>query len=147
MRIAIFVSKFPSLSETFILDQITGLLRRGHEADIFAGARGNLPKCTGVAKYKLLDRAHYSPELPLIKFAWVLKGALLFINFYRNPGVFMRSLNIFKYGRLAASLQLLSQAFALVGRDSNYDIIHCHFSPTASICRAAAVCSITDRPC
>ncbi|MEN9519388.1 MAG: hypothetical protein RLZZ381_1976, partial [Cyanobacteriota bacterium] len=35
MRIAFLVDQFPSLSETFILNQITGLIDRGHEIDIY----------------------------------------------------------------------------------------------------------------
>ena len=36
MRIAFIVWHFPVLSETFILNQVTGLLDLGHEVDIFA---------------------------------------------------------------------------------------------------------------
>ena len=35
MRIAFLVNNFPMLSETFVLNQITGLLDRGHEVDIY----------------------------------------------------------------------------------------------------------------
>ena len=34
MKIALLVWKFPVLSETFILNQITGLIGRGHEVHI-----------------------------------------------------------------------------------------------------------------
>jgi len=36
MKIAFIVGGFPTLSETFILNQITGLLDMGHEVEIFA---------------------------------------------------------------------------------------------------------------
>ena len=36
MKIAFIVTFFPALSETFILNQITGLIERGHEVDIYA---------------------------------------------------------------------------------------------------------------
>lgn len=36
MKIAFFVSEFPSVSETFIQNQILGVLERGHEVTIFA---------------------------------------------------------------------------------------------------------------
>ena len=39
MRIAFVVSAFPLPSETFILGQITGMIARGHEVDIYAEAR------------------------------------------------------------------------------------------------------------
>jgi colanic acid/amylovoran biosynthesis glycosyltransferase len=36
MKIGFIVSSFPSLSQTFILNQITGLLDLGHDVEIFA---------------------------------------------------------------------------------------------------------------
>ena len=36
MRIAVLASEFPVLSETPFLNQITGLVRRGHDVAIFA---------------------------------------------------------------------------------------------------------------
>lgn len=44
MKIAFFVSLFPRLSETFILNQITGLIDRGHDVDIYAYDNGKDPK-------------------------------------------------------------------------------------------------------
>ncbi len=43
MKIAFIVNDFPLLSETFILNQITGLIDRGHHVDIFAtGKKKNI---------------------------------------------------------------------------------------------------------
>ena len=54
MRIAFFVNKFPSTSETFILNQITGLLDKGHTVDIYAHYRNRKTKIHPVIKeYKL----------------------------------------------------------------------------------------------
>ncbi len=36
MNIAFIIEEFPALSETFILNQITGLLDLGHKVNIFA---------------------------------------------------------------------------------------------------------------
>jgi len=36
MKIAFIVNEFPSLSQTFALNQIAGLIDRGHDVDIFA---------------------------------------------------------------------------------------------------------------
>jgi hypothetical protein len=36
MKIAFIIQHFPSLSQTFILNQITGLIDLGHKVDIFA---------------------------------------------------------------------------------------------------------------
>ena len=38
MKIAFFVDKFPLVSETFVLTQVAGMIRRGHDVTIFANA-------------------------------------------------------------------------------------------------------------
>ena len=44
MKIAFIVGAFPTLSETFIPNQITGLLDMGHDVEIFAQANPNEEK-------------------------------------------------------------------------------------------------------
>jgi len=127
MRIAFIVSVFPTLSETFILNQITGLIDRGHEVDIFARGRGNTLKIhSDVEKYNLLERAYY-PKIPTNKFLRALKAVwLIFVNFHKNPLTILRSLNVFKYKRQALSLRLLYIALLYIDKKP-YDIIHCHY--------------------
>ncbi|MCC7538461.1 MAG: colanic acid biosynthesis glycosyltransferase WcaL, partial [Deltaproteobacteria bacterium] len=43
MRIAVVLGGFPNLSETFILDQITGLIDRGHDVHVFGYPPGGKP--------------------------------------------------------------------------------------------------------
>ena len=40
MRIAVFASSFPILSETFILNHVHGLLERGHDLRVFTFRKG-----------------------------------------------------------------------------------------------------------
>jgi hypothetical protein len=40
MRVAFVVEKFPNISETFILDEIVGAIRRGVEVDVYALRKG-----------------------------------------------------------------------------------------------------------
>mgnify|MGYP006928203217 CR=1 FL=1 len=59
MRIAMIVDRFPALSETFVLDQITGLLDLGHEVEIFArGSSDETVVHPAVDRYDLRDRVH-----------------------------------------------------------------------------------------
>ncbi|MDJ0726584.1 MAG: glycosyltransferase [Prochloraceae cyanobacterium] len=63
MRIAFIVGRFPVISETFILNQIAGLIDRGNDLDIYA-VQGKPIEQTDkvhpiVEKYQLLDRTHY----------------------------------------------------------------------------------------
>jgi colanic acid/amylovoran biosynthesis glycosyltransferase len=127
MRIAFIVWQFPSLSETFILNQITGLSDRGHEVDIYASQRGDTSKMhPDVENYRLLNRTYFA-QIPKNLLWRLLKGlGLLSSNFSKNPSVLLRSLNLFKYGKDAASLWLLYLAIQLLDKEP-YDIIHCQF--------------------
>lgn len=128
LKVAFIVNHFPLLSETFILNQITGLLERGHQVDIYTCTTGDLNKVhPDVEKYCLLERTYYLPEIPQ-NFLWrSLKAiGLLSINFTKAPGKLLRSLNGFHYGKAATSLRLFYAAIAGVGRGT-YDIVHCQF--------------------
>jgi len=62
VRIAMVVSQFPTLSETFILAQITGLLDMGHDVQVFPLFRREEPKVhPAVEEYGLLERTHQPP--------------------------------------------------------------------------------------
>lgn len=130
MKIAFFVLRFPNLSQTFILNQITGLLDRGHHVDIFSKRRSNeVAVHADVEKYQLLDRTHYV-EVPGNPIARILTGITSVLKYLRkSPGIILRSLNIFKYGREATSLALLHKTVPFL---KEYDIIHCHFGPAGN---------------
>lgn len=128
LKVAFIVNHFPLLSETFILNQITGLLERGHQVDIYTCTPGDLTKVhPDVEKYCLLKRTYYLPEIPQNFLKRSLKAiGLLSINFTKAPRKLLRSLNGFKYGKSATSLRLFYAAIA--GADKGaYDIVHCQF--------------------
>lgn len=126
MKIAFVMPLFPKLSETFILNQVTGLLERGHHVDIFAERRsGEFPVHADVEKYKLLDCTHYYLDVPSNKLIRLLTGINLILKYFKKHSkIILRSLNIFRYGRPALSLSLLYKTAPFL---ENYDIIHCQF--------------------
>ncbi|BAY22416.1 putative glycosyltransferase [Calothrix sp. NIES-2100] len=128
MKIAFIVGYFPLISETFIINQITGVIDRGHEVDIYAYQQSNSFKLhPNVKKYQLLNRTFYQPLAPRNYFWRLLKAIKLIIkNYDKKPLVLLRSLNFFKYGKRAASLKLLYSVIPLLKCES-YDIIHCQF--------------------
>ncbi len=131
MRIAFIVNQFPTLSETFILNQITGLIERGHEVDIFADQVGNLDKLhPAVTQHNLMRRTYYLPKVP-DNWLWrLLKGGSLFLQHWRQaPAKTLRSLNIFRYGKQAYSLWLLYTLWLDIKQP--YDVIHCQFGTQA----------------
>lgn len=126
MKIAFLVYGFPSLSETFILNQITGLIDAGHAVDIHASASPDTHKVhADVERYRLLERTHYRdiPDRYMPRLAGAARRAL---RARLRPGVVARTLNVFQHGRLAASLSLLYGSLVFF-EHGPYDIIHCQF--------------------
>ena len=126
MKIAFIIGGFPTLSQTFILNQITGLLDMGHDIEIFAGSNPNDKKMHhDVEKYRLMERVHYT-SIPYNKVKRILKAIFLIIkNFHKAPLKILKSLNVFKYGKMALSLKLLYILIPFL--DKNFDILYCHF--------------------
>lgn len=132
MNIAFFVNAFPKISETFILDQITGMLDRGHEIDIYARHPSGEERIhTEVGQYDLLSRTIYANP-PDGKTQRLLSAASTVIkNVPSRPRRILESLRVGKYDRDALSLRLLHSAMSF--DDSNYDILYCHFGPNGNL--------------
>ena len=128
MKIAFIVSIFPALSETFILNQITGLLDLGHDVDIFSNVTPNEDKVhSDFTSYRLIERTHYF-DIPDKKIDRVIKAIkILLIWFFRYPLVILKALNIIKYRSFYNCLNNLFFVAQFLGK--KYDIIHCHFGP------------------
>ncbi|KRT65818.1 MAG: glycosyl transferase group 1 [Candidatus Dadabacteria bacterium CSP1-2] len=131
MKIGFIVSSFPSLSQTFILNQITGLLDLGHDVEIFARNNPNEPKKhPDIYKYHLNQRTHYMPHIPHSILKRRLKAIYLIItNFHKSPFNILKLLNIPKYGKDTLSLIYTLIPFL----DKSFDILHCHFGPNGII--------------
>lgn len=134
MKIAFIVDKFPSLSETFILNQITGLIDLGHYVEIFSGAESTDDQVHDEVKtYSLLDHTHYHNDVPPNPIRRILKALLvLIVVFHKGPLAVLRSLNLFKYGRDAAALYLFFKV-TLFLKKGKFDIIQCHFGPNGNL--------------
>lgn len=127
MKIAVMVNEFPSLSQTFILNQIVGLIRRGHDVHIFAEKAGMDNKVhDDYTKYGLLERTYYY-QISNNKIVKLLKGIFCLMKYTpHNHKVMVRALNILKYGKKARSFYLLFLSIPFLER-SPFDIIHCQF--------------------
>jgi colanic acid/amylovoran biosynthesis glycosyltransferase len=137
VKIAFIVSKFPSLSETFILNQLVGLLDRGYEVDIYADSPSRDPiNHTDIERYNLLGRTFYYGEavrqlMPANKVWRLIKAVGLAISGFPQKLIpLIKSLNVFRFGMRAASLSLYYQSVVLLDKAlDNYDVVHCHFGP------------------
>jgi colanic acid/amylovoran biosynthesis glycosyltransferase len=131
MKFAFIVGQFPVLSETFILNQITGLIDRGHQVDIYTPQRRETPVVqTDVEKYNLLAHTYSPVPMPQSLPMRIIQGLKLIATYFpKDPKTAFNLLNVFKYGRRAASLWQFYTAAPLLGRGP-YDAIHCHFGPS-----------------
>lgn len=127
MRIAFVVSEFPSVSQTFVLNEIVGLINLGHDVHVFAGRPGSADKIHDIhEKYDLAKRTHYygAPKSKILR----LLKAIFFVGKYAptHHEVIFRSLNVLRYGQRARSLSLLFLSIPLLERGP-FDIIQCPF--------------------
>jgi colanic acid/amylovoran biosynthesis glycosyltransferase len=130
MKIAFILYSFPNLSTTFILNQITGLIDRGHDVDIYALLPGDAAKYhEDVERYRLLDRTCYWPALPRnSKLRYMKATGMLIGKFSRHPKTFLQFLGTLKHLKHIDSLLLLWSPVPFM-RQHKYDIIHGHFGP------------------
>ena len=134
MNFVFLVDAFPTFSETFILNQITGLINLGHNVEIFSAARpDDRDYHDDIRKYDLLKRTYYHNDRDRDRFARFFWGLVLIVRFgHRNPKAVWNSLNFFKYGKEALSLNYLYKLmlFLAVGK---IDIIFAHYGPNGNL--------------
>jgi len=133
MKIAFVIYSFPTLSETFILNQITGLIRLGNDVTIFAGDHPKESKMhADVEKYKLLDKVQYF-DIPQKRVPRTVKGLYLIAkNILKRSRAIFKALNIIRYGRDVLDLIFVYLA-VYPYKDKEFDIIHCHFGPNGNM--------------
>src|SRR6185436_2457778 len=129
MKIAFVLTHFPALSETFVLNQITGMIDRGHSVDIYADRPGSDSKIhPEVESYGLLAKTRYAPRMPGNTLVRFVKGAgIAARHLVSSPSVVGRALNVMRYGSEASSLKLLYRVVPFLPERPSYDVIHAHF--------------------
>ena len=128
MRIAVFPGIFPSLSETFVLNQITGLIDRGHTIDLYPAERANASlHHPDVDRYDLLGRIRYVPEPPP---ATGLRRASLRLglDLLRRKSLLPLRVLHPKYRRSGSRAHLLLEATRFPSGPA-YDVLYAPFGP------------------
>jgi len=129
VRIAFLVSTFPTVSETFILDQVTGLIDRGHDVEIFPVLSESKAAVHPEVEARGLPGRRYLPPMP--EAFWGRPAAAIRLALSQRGkigGVQAKSLNFLRYGARAASLRLFFETAAIAARP-RFDVIHAHFGP------------------
>lgn len=133
MRIAFFVRKFPSLSETFILSQITGLMDRGHRVVVVSERPPDPgPVHEVVETYRLRERVVYldGPEgdgSAGATLSVLTAGARL----ARRAPHALAALRKDRAAPFGGRMSLLHRLATLTGAARQVDVIHAHFGDVA----------------
>src|ERR1700736_6390041 len=133
MRIALLLNEFPKLSETFIINQIVGLIERGHTVDIFAYQKGDQQVHPRVEQFQLVSRTQYLNIPTSWKKRAPVAASIILKGGWKRPWHLLRAMNVFAHGKAAINLEMLcAHAFFLerTVKTPAYDIIHCHFGPS-----------------
>jgi colanic acid/amylovoran biosynthesis glycosyltransferase len=133
MRVAILVNTFPKLSETFLLNQVTGLIDAGHDVDVYAVQRGDEDQThPQINQYELLDRTTYLrvKGIDWIRFVPPVAFRSL-VDVARDPQHVIRLLSHQQNAvRLTDAFEPISGP--LLSRLDRYDAIHAHFGQIAN---------------
>jgi len=133
MRVAFFLKLFPVTSQTFVLNQVIGLLNRGHDVDVFAESCNTSDLLhPDVEKNQVLDHTTYAERpcgraIRVIKAARALAKASLHGRFR-----FWSALDGRRFGRQALNLSLAWRAAPFLSRPP-YDVVQCHFGPAGIV--------------
>jgi colanic acid/amylovoran biosynthesis glycosyltransferase len=126
MRIAFFTHYFPKLSESFIINQVAGLMERGHDVTVFASEHPHEDLSHKiVAKHDMLDHTVYTknPE----SYAEGLKIALESVAEIGAgcPGQLGKVRDAISVGKSAPGYLVNLATFLNYGE--TFDICHAHF--------------------
>ena len=129
MKILVVVQDFPCVSETFVLNQVTGMIDLGHDVQVYPLGRRNMKTVhEDFRDYNLLERVWTPTKVPKSKLKRILGAASLVPKFITNFGLnTLGLLNIMRHGRLASSLVLFYSAIPFLNKQWKPDIILCHF--------------------
>lgn len=133
MKILHVVSEFPCLSETFILDQITGLLDLGHDVAILADrpqeATASRTDHPDIERHGLLARTTYRPRLAKSRLKRRFQTAALFARAaLLRPSMISSFPGLLAHRTHAGASTLIATAFGLESA-GDCDVIHCHYGP------------------
>jgi len=148
MRVLFVLPEFPRYSETFVIDQIVGLLDRGFDVRILAVSRGQRPTPGDIVSTRgLMERATFI----FPRAASSSRGWQILLQRLRQvvPGLgrarVRRALSIRRYGHAAKTLVLAGAARRL-STPIRADAIVAHFGPTGVVAANLRALGLIEGP-
>ncbi len=131
MKIALFLDSFPKISETFILNQIDGLISHGHQVTIFPrSASGECLVHPLVEQHQLLSQTRFpagpaTTAIEKLSFQWrLVRIKCLYAKSVRR----LREL-FGKYRYMPKLRGALVEAEPVIRGNGDFDILFAHFGP------------------
>jgi len=126
LRLAYLIPAFPVLSETFIIEQIKGMVERGHQVDLFVPAWRGLESLSPQLEYLDLEHRRKSIPVPKGRIARFVSAARLIARKGGFNRAYLDALNPLRHGKRAFNLVQLHTAASFL-HAGDYDVLHCHF--------------------
>lgn len=131
LRIAMLVRAYPTVSETFIRDQIHALRRRGHEVNVYALYVSTRPNPGTLDE----DDVRYLIGRELSLGGAAARGAGRLLRSLADPGALLRLAPlILRQPRIVA--EAIHAIPRLRGSRRDYHVVHAHFGPTGLLALA-----------
>lgn len=146
MKVLFFTNTFPALSETFVLNQVTGMIDAGYDVKIFAWGIGEKKPHESFKKYNLIEKTWYLDyTIPQNHFKRFAKIVPFLLTLFIKNGFKVLNLISSKYGRGGHNLVHSYIAYRYCQEKSWHpDIIISHFGDNGRIITALRDSGIID---
>ncbi len=130
-KIAFIVDCFPTISETWLINQIVDLIDQGVDIHIYAFKKNSEEHVSErYFSYNMQDRVTYL-EMPQNKVCRFIKAIPKILQIlFTQPKMLRVVFNTKKYGAFASSLKLLFWSEPFLNCDA--DLVHCHYGTVAT---------------
>ena len=131
MKIALFVNQFPRISETFILNQIDGLLARGHEITIFPCKASDESRVHSIVESRrLIEKTRFPPNSPRTladKLGFYIRYLTLNLTHWKSVSCLRDTFG--QYGYVDNWRNAFIKAEPVLQHGGRFNVILAHFGP------------------
>jgi colanic acid/amylovoran biosynthesis glycosyltransferase len=135
LRILYCINRFPSVSETFIVNQIVEMIKHGHHIAIYALIKQDIDVVhDGIRQYGLLNSTTFAPRVPSSLVGRAKKVFRLFGSYAHDRAIMrcISSFRIFGLMRIVPFRRFIHcRNLAQEMEEFEPDIIHAHFGTNA----------------
>lgn len=150
MKVLFFLHSFPCVSETFVLNQVTGLIDKGHDVKVYAWGKGDSCLHEDYVKYNLNNKTwRLYKTIPQSRIIRLITISPYIILFFMRYGKAFFTLFSPQYGRFSMNLTLLYISLRLIKEKWSPDVIISHFGDNGLLMNAMKKAGIVEKytPC